>query len=208
MTHLQSCKNNKMHHATLTDRESRAFWCISKLIRSWKQVSSLERHVHTIFNTMYKMDSSSRQIWHTNIKDYTLKTFIKSPHYCAIIYRGIKNRAAMKGDGQSIKISTQRCSKVLKSNQELIESVSRGHAYSWGFFFYCRKIIQSIDTGRVSIKRKALTFTLHLLHHLTFLKIAVACVNATNSNWIHQMLQSLQSCGAVTSIKDTSSRSN
>lgn len=148
---------------------------------------------------MYKMDTRSRQIWHTNIKDYTLKTFIKSPHYCAIIYRGIKNRAAMKGDGQSITISTQRCSKVLKSNWLNLCQISRGHTYSWGFF-YCRKN----NPVHPHWMCKYQNVYLALVTPPDLFNIAVACVNATNSSWIYQMLQTLQSCGDVTLIKDTS----
>lgn len=40
------------------------------------------------------------------MKRLYIENILKSPHYCAIIYGGIKNRAAIKGHGQSIIIST------------------------------------------------------------------------------------------------------
>lgn len=54
------------------------------------RIHSLERHVHTLIHTMYKMDKteiSSGQIWHVNIRLYT-ENILRSPHRCAIIYRG------------------------------------------------------------------------------------------------------------------------
>lgn len=59
-------------------------------ILSKTRIHSLERHVHTLIHTMYKMDKteiSSGQIWHVNIRLYT-ENILRSPHRCAIIYRG------------------------------------------------------------------------------------------------------------------------
>lgn len=39
---------------------------------------------------MDKRKTSSRQIWHMNMRLYA-ENILKGPHYCAIIYRGIKN---------------------------------------------------------------------------------------------------------------------
>lgn len=128
------------------------------------KISSLERHIHTLIHTMYKIDKtriSSRQIWHTIIRLYT-ENIHKSPHYCAITYRGIKNRAAIKGHEQSVAISTLDTSKdVVKYwNQNRCKLVfdwtrlwSAKDTYSCGF--YCRKIIQSIQTECTSIKRQS-----------------------------------------------------
>lgn len=137
---------------------------------------------------MDKTKTSSRQTWHPNVRRLYIENILKSPRHWAIIYRGIKNTAAIKSHGHSITFSTldtKSCSKALKSKQMqishwLISSlISRGHTYRWGF--YCRKIIQLVLTGCIKTwAKESLHFYLALVAP-PFFQIAVACVNATNS---------------------------
>lgn len=86
------------------------------------------RKAHT-FIQMYKNGqnplTSNRQIWHTNMRTLYIENILKSPRYCARIYRGIMNKAAVKGHEQSQLVHwTQSKEMKTNANQSLIEFVS------------------------------------------------------------------------------------
>lgn len=92
MMNLQCCREITKVCPAQHTRNVCGSMCYFLIDHSLKtHIDSFERHIHTLIDTMYKMDKteiSSGQIWHMNIRLYT-ENILRSPHCCAIIYRGI-----------------------------------------------------------------------------------------------------------------------